>query len=148
MREKQYKKPLINVYVDQSYSWDEADVQNANYILSVLADYVRKDLIEIKVQYFAVKLHPTPREENGKELWSENSTSAKEVMKDILKSRPDNVIIFTDSDTSNESLDKAVVPGGVWFIWRWGRKSNALLNSLAGKRATKEFDLGEERSRY
>ena len=132
-KEQQKNVPTINVYFDQSGSWGASDIELGNDIISVLADYQRKKQIKINVYYFANDVTTYPPGGGG--------TDARPVMNHILSTQPDNVIIMTDSDTSSQTLPKATVPGGVWFIWKHGLRSDALANSLAGNKLTKEFNL-------
>ena len=133
-KEENRNIPTINVYFDQSSSWGSNDIKNGNQIISVLADYQRKKQIKVNVFYFANTVTTTPPGGGG--------TNAKPVMEHIIETKPDNVIIMTDDDTTKQNLPKVVVPGAVWFIWKNGLKSEALLKNLSGVKLTKSFNLG------
>ena len=134
MKRKDDRKPSINVYYDQSGSWGPEDIELGNQAISVLKKYVDKDQITVDIYYFANRVGTTPNGIGG-------GTYAAPVMDHIKETNPDNVIIMTDWDTTDEKLPKVTVPGGVWFLWKNGQKSEALRNSLHGRKSTQEFNI-------
>lgn len=135
-RKAQGKIPLINVYFDQSGSWGEGDIQVGEQAIATLGKYVKQGDIDINLYYFSNNVHG-----NAAAARREGGTYLQPVLDHIQQTKPDNVIIMTDSDgdwTTYES--NVVVPGAVWFLWRGG-VSKKLKEHLRGKQLTKSFEL-------
>ena len=135
-RQTQGKIPLINVYFDQSGSWGPADIQVGEQAIATLGKYVKQGDIDVNLYYFSNNVHG-----NAADARSEGGTDLQPVLSHIQQTKPDNVIIMTDSDgewTRYES--NVVVPGAVWFLWRGG-SSQKLKQHLKGKQLTKSFEL-------
>lgn len=121
--------PLINVYHDVSGSFsDPAKTEQAIRAISTLKQYQDKGLIKIKVYYFATRVSDS-RENAGR------GTEIDEVLQHIHQTKPDNVIVLTDSDASKASIPTKV-DGGVWQIY-YGSKGQALIDNLKGKKYNK-----------
>lgn len=137
---KTYEKtgiPVINVYYDQSASWNETDVEVGNKAIGSLNKYVKQKKLKINIYYFAVHVADT----NDRSVIG-GGTRMRPVIDHILETRPDNVIIMTDSDTTSEQgLPPCKVKGGVWLLWKKGERSEALANCIRGRKLTKEFNI-------
>ena len=98
-------------------------------------------MITVDIYYFATRVSDTLNHDIIR-----YGTEAQPVMEHIQQTKPDNVIIMTDSDTSNDSVPKVTVPGGVWFLWKNGEYSKAFRDNLKGKKSTKEFNIRQKDS--
>lgn len=126
--------PIINVYWDVSGSFqDPSKTQGAKNAIGTLNQYVRSGDIEIHVYYFADRVSSTPTGAGG-------GTSAIPVVEHIQETKPDNVIIITDGDTSNQRIPSVTVPGAVWLLF-YDSRSDALINNVRGKKENKFFDI-------
>lgn len=126
--------PIINVYWDVSGSFqDPAKTQAARNAIATLNTYVRAGDIEIHSYYFADEVSDNINSAGG-------GTNAHPVVEHIKQTKPDNVIIITDADTSGQHLPSVTVPGAVWMLF-YGGRSNALMDSVRGKRENKYFDI-------
>lgn len=135
-RMTQGKIPLINVYFDQSGSWGPDDIKIGEQAISTLNKYVRQGDIQIKLFYFANDVTGT---RGDRSIGS--GTNLDPVIKHINATKPDNVIIMTDSDGDWTTYSSsAKVPGAVWFLWR-NAYSRELQKHLSGKEMTKSFML-------
>ena len=101
--------PLINVYFDRSGSWDANKTEEGKKAIATLHDYERQGKIKIKWYYFANEVSSEDPGGGG--------TYGQPILNHIEATRPDNVIIITDSDISDCKTD-TVVPGGVWLLFK------------------------------
>jgi hypothetical protein len=130
------KIPLINVYFDQSGSWGANDIAVGEQAIATLNKYVKQGDIDIKLYYFSNNVHG-----DAAAARNEGGTDLDPVIKHINATKPDNVIIMTDSDGDWTTYSgSATVPGAVWFLWR-NSVSKALQDHLQGKQLTKSFKL-------
>lgn len=126
--------PLINVYFDRSGSWDSNKTVKGAQAIATLNKYVNRGEIKINLYYFSNNIHS-----NEQDALSEGGTKGQPILNHIQATKPDNVIILTDSDISDCRTD-VTVPGAVWMLFYDGRSEN-LINHLHGKRLTKYFDI-------
>lgn len=139
-RGKQYtrntKIPKINVYFDRSGSWGPQDTKIGMEAIGILNNYVNRGEITIDIYYFADHVTSTPV--------TGGTGAGAELVDHIISTKPDNVIIMTDSDmdytgwTEILSAPKIKVPGAVWFLFR-GSASKALPEWIQGRKQTKSF---------
>lgn len=129
------KIPLINVYFDQSGSWGPEDITVGEQAIATLNKYVKQGDIQIKLYYFDTKV-------SGNRADMVNvGTDLDPVITHINATKPDNVIVMTDSDGDyTKYSSSATVPGAVWFLWRNG-VSNELKGHLSGKQLTQSFKI-------
>ena len=133
-RLSQNKVPLINVYFDRSGSWDANKTESGKQTLSTLNQYVRNGKLKIDLYYFSNNVHSIEQE-----AIREGGTNGQPILDHIQQTKPDNVIILTDSDIGDCTSD-IVVPGAVWMLFYGGRSQN-LIDHLKGKKMTKYFDI-------
>lgn len=126
--------PIINVYWDVSGSFmDPAKTAGARNAIATLNQYVRNGDIEIHTYYFADHVADTQSKAGG-------GTNGEPVCQHIQQTKPDNVIIITDGDTSNQRLSGANVPGAVWMLF-YDDRSEAMMQRIRGKKENKYFDI-------
>lgn len=124
--------PIINVYWDVSGSFDNpAKTAAARNAIGTLNTYVRSGDIEIHTFYFADHVSDT---QSGAGM----GTNGEPVVQHIIDTKPDNVIIITDGDTSDQRLPSVQVPGAVWMLF-YDNESDALKTHVRGKRENKAF---------
>lgn len=131
--------PIINVYFDQSGSWSQRDVEVGMQAISTLKKYENNGQIKIFIYYFANRV-------SSSNIGIGTGTSAgAEIMQHIKDTKPNNIIVMTDSDIDyydNVTAENAVtVPGAVWFLWKNGEKCVSLAKYLRGKKLNKEFNI-------
>lgn len=127
--------PKINVYFDQSGSWDEEDIQLGIKAINILKQYIQQGKIKVNLYYFSDTVCSTAREAR-----SQGGTEGQPILNHIIATRPDNVIILTDHDI-DDCKTNVTVPGAVWFLWRDGLRSDNLIDHLHGEKKTEMFDL-------
>jgi len=89
------RKPLINMYVDQSPSWDDSDIEMGAKVISSIMSYKNNGNIDLNIYYFSnIKVPST----SVKEARSGNGTTGTPIVNHINKTKPQNVIIMTDGD--------------------------------------------------
>ena len=144
MKKKNDKIPMINVYYDQSGSWGPSWVEMGNAAIATLNKYVEKKQLIIDVYYFADRISAT---DNSEEAIGRGTSAGDKIVAHINETRPDNVVIMTDSDIDHyvdyrdQILGSATVPGGVWYLWKNGEKSRHLFSAVKGRKLTKEFNV-------
>ena len=134
------KIPKINVYFDQSSSWDSEKIAVGRQAIATLNKYVQRKEVEIKVFYFSDEIFSDPKDPR-----SQHATSAgPDIIEHIQDTRADNVIIMTDGDFDYQGewkrVDPISVPGGVWFLFKGG-ESTTIQKYLKGKKLTKSFKI-------
>lgn len=121
--------PVINVYWDTSGSFnDPKKTAGARAAIDTLDGYVKKGLIQINVYYHSSEVYTTP---HG------GGNDGNAVMEHIKATKPTNVIIITDGDLSDTSI-QAQVPGAVWMLF-YDSTSSGLIRNLKGKKQSKYY---------
>ena len=130
----QRKVPLVQVYYDRSGSWDgDAKKENIGQRgIESLNKYVREGLLKVEKYYFDTKVSTSPDNMGG-------GTNGTPILENIKATRPDNVIIITDSDIG-DCRETITVPGAVWFLFVNGVSEN-LKEHLKGKKLNKSFEI-------
>lgn len=131
--------PRLFVYYDQSGSWNNKDIEVGDKAIGTLNVFVKKKQLVIEVYYFSDNVHTT-----SSAARNEGGTGAGEkVLEHIMSAKPDNVIIMTDSDFDWYSFKNlhAMVPGGVFLLFRRGEVSKWLVNNIHGKKLTKIYSF-------
>lgn len=126
--------PLINVYFDRSGSWDTAKTEKGAQAIATLNKYVNRGELKINLYYFSNNVHSSEQA-----ALSEGGTEGQPILDHIEATKPDNVIILTDSDI-DDCVSNITVPGGVWMLFYDGRSEN-LIDHLHGRKLTKYFDI-------
>lgn len=121
--------PRINVYIDMSGSFGTDDIRATESVTAQLVKWEKQKLIAINVFYFGGRNQPIVQDPD---LVHDRGTSGQAIQQHILKTKPQNVLICTDSDISD--LQKVVtVKGGVWMMFRNGQVSKNLENCIKGR---------------
>lgn len=129
----QRKVPLVQVYYDRSGSWNNETKQNIGKRgIDSLNKYVREGLLKVEKYYFDTKVSTSPENMDG-------GTDGTPILENIKATRPDNVIVITDSDIK-DCRETVTVPGAVWFLFVNGVSDN-LKDHLKGKKLNKSFEI-------
>ena len=126
------KVPIINVYFDRSGSWDDSKIAVGMQAIGTLNNYVRKGEIKINLYYFANRVGSDPDTVGG-------GTEGTPIMEHIERTKPDNVIIMTDSDI-DDIESPVTVPGAVWLLFKGGISKN-LIENIHGQTETKVYEI-------
>lgn len=126
--------PLVQIYYDRSGSWDgnAKKEEIGKRGIDSLNKYVKEGLLKVEKYYFDTRVSKSPDDMGG-------GTYGTPILENIKETKPDNVIIITDSDISDCTED-ITVPGAVWFLFVDG-VSNNLKEHLHGRRLTKSFEI-------
>lgn len=134
------KIPKINVYFDQSGSWDEKDIAVGLEAIGVLKNYEDRKEIKVDLYYFANHVSGN----NSKAEIGGGTGAGAEIIEHIRATNPDNIIMMTDGDMDYGGWEeilhapKVIVPGAVWFLFR-NESSRALKEWIRGARQTYAF---------
>lgn len=135
--------PTVNIYFDQSGSWDESDILQGNTALSGCAQWVKEGKLKVNVLYFSDTVHTVPRRNpDGSLNWGEGGTNAWSlILDDIQNSKAKNVVIMTDGDMDGDARysGKLIVQGYVWWIWKNGETAPECAKHLIGQRGGAQF---------
>lgn len=132
MRTSNGKIPVINVYFDRSGSWDSAKTKVGQDAIGTLNNYVRNGQIKINLYYFNTSIHS---EDPG----GRGGTWGTPIIDHIKQTKPDNVIIMTDSDITDIN-ENVTVPGAVWLLFKGGQSQN-LIDHIHGQKQTNIYNL-------
>lgn len=123
--------PSINVYHDVSGSfYDEAKTAAAMQAIATLNKYVRQGELKIDVYYFADNVSNNRNNAGG-------GTRGTPILEHIKATKPQNVIVITDSDIT-DCTETVTVPGAVWLLF-YDAKSGNLIDSLKGAKETRYY---------
>ena len=131
------KVPLINVYFDRSGSFSNypdktRDAENA---IATLNKYMKQGKLLINLYYASTDVFQDRKE--AEKLGG--GMDSDPVIEHIKATKPDNVIILTDSD-SNYGYQTAEVPGAVWFLF-YESDAPDFVKRLRGRKLTRAFVL-------
>lgn len=117
--------PVIQVYLDNSGSVGQYQ-QDILAALKTLDDFERQKLIKKEVWYFADNISKTRSGTRG------CTEAFPVILKNIAETKPDNVLILTDSDfdrqTNWNECVKILLSGCMW--WVWPSKNNRCVNAM------------------
>lgn len=126
--------PLINIYFDQSGSWDASKIAVGEQAMGLIYKYKNEGKLQAKVYYFS---NSVVNDVNDPSLGG--GTAGQPIMNHINQTHPNNVIIMTDSDIG-DIRSNVTVPGAVWLLFKGGRSQN-LIDHLHGKKETVVLDI-------
>ena len=135
------KIPTVDVYIDQSGSWDEQDVENGKKAISVISDFEAKKQVAVNLYYFSNNVYPDPesaRAEGGTSAWNG-------ILDNIQQTGAQNVVLITDTDMNGQaerSGRTVAVKGHVWFIWKTADDQSPIIpKCLLGKTGSSQYAL-------
>ena len=125
--------PVINVYWDVSGSFSPPQkTEGARRAIATLNQYVRNGDIAIKVYYHANTVSDKKDEAGG-------GNDADELVRHIIATKPDNIIVISDDNIDHPSLS-ATVPGAAWYLF-YDSDAPGFVDKVRGKRETRSFLL-------
>ena len=123
--------PTINVYHDVSGSFsDERKTAAAMQAIATLNKYVKQGEVKINLYYFADRVSSSKNAAGG-------GTMGTPILEHVKSTKPQNVIVITDSDIS-DCTETVTVPGAVWLLF-YDAKSENLIDSLKGAKETRYY---------
>jgi hypothetical protein len=130
--------PSIEVYFDQSGSWEADDIKIGIQAISVINDFAEKGEIKLDIYYFSNNVFSdaaSARAQGGTSAWIE-------ILSNLKAHKAKNAIIVTDSDMDDQARKgpSLWLDGCVWYLWR-NTRSNAMPEKLRGRRGTLQFKL-------
>lgn len=137
--------PLINVYFDQSGSWDVNKIETGKQAVATLYKYQTRGEIKVNLYYFDTKVKSEPVGLGG-------GTKGRPVIEHISQTKPNNVIILTDGDITDIG-ESITVPGAVWILFYpevYGPDAGTVVGSpnlvqhLKGRQLTRVFAIGNK----
>lgn len=132
--------PSLVVYLDQSGSWDEQDIERARIYLSGLRTLEKQKLIKVSLLYFADTV-----ESDAKIARSQRGTMGfPKILDDIRTRKPTNVMILSDGDLRYTDFSKCSpvkIDGYVIWCWRDGERSYSVRSYLQGKLGKSEYEI-------
>lgn len=132
------KKPSIRVYLDCSSSFRKEDIEKEENFMQSIARFEKDgDIEKTVIKYFADDLwddYQTARDQGGTNAWDE-------IIEDIKKYKPSNVVIVTDYDMYSQGgqYGTAEIDGIAWFIWK-KYAAQSLINDIKCKK-TIQYNL-------
>ena len=118
--------PSINVYFDRSASWGPEESNFGYQVVESIMYLQKKGLLKIRLYYFNTQIMDS---DPG---YGSGGTRGTPILEHITQTKPDNVLIMTDSDIT-DCRQTAVVPGAVWLLFK-GSISENLREHIKGKR--------------
>lgn len=108
--------PSIDLYIDQSGSFDDRDIKRAKAAISSIVEFKRRGEIKLNIYYFADHVYSWPeaaRAEDGTMAWDY-------IIDNIIANDTKNVIIVSDSDLNYADTPPLKVDGIVCYLWKDG----------------------------
>lgn len=130
------KIPRINFYYDRSPSCRNEYSESIEAAgISVLSELINKNKLAVSQYKFASNV-----EDISTKKFNPLGTLGQPILKHIEDTKPDNVVIITDSDIT-DCVSKVIVPGGVWLLFIDGNQSLNLIEHIKGKKITEVYNL-------
>lgn len=129
--------PSIDIFIDQSGSWTEADLKIGATAVAAVREFELRGEIKLNLWFFSNHVHETPdaaRAEGGTDAWLE-------ILQTLKGNGTKNAVIITDSDMGWDArrLPGLVLDGAVWYIWKRGKNAQSLPEKLWGRRGTFQY---------
>lgn len=139
------QRPVIQIYLDSSISFDKDDVIRTHSIVNKIKDLEDLGKIKIELYYFATTIYSdfdSARRDGLTQAWDD-------ILDNIKGHRAQNVVIITDSDMEEQAANCGFVkvPGYVWYLWKVTGCAS-LPAHLQGMQGTEEYGLWMNNIRY
>ena len=108
--------PSIDLYIDQSGSFDNSDIKRAKAAISNIVEFERRGEVKLRIYYFADHVYSWPeaaRAGDGTMAWDY-------IIDNIIANGTKNVIIVSDSDLNYADTPPLKVDGIVCYLWKDG----------------------------
>ena len=129
--------PSVDLYIDQSASFDDRDVKRAKAAISNIAEFERRGEIKLNIYYFADHVYSWPeaaRAEGGTLAWDD-------IIDNIIANNTKNVIIVSDRDLDYADTTPLKVDGIVCFLWKYGEFATEPVKRLQGRQGTYQYSF-------
>lgn len=127
--------PSIDLYIDQSASFDDKDIRRAKAAISDIVEFERRGEIKLNIYYFANHVYSWPgpaRDEGGTMAWDY-------IVQNIMANDTKNVIIVSDSDLFYADTAPLKVDGIVCYLWKNGEFATEPVKCLQGRQGTYQY---------
>jgi hypothetical protein len=142
------EKPSVDVYIDQSGSWQDSDVRIALNAVAELLKFEDEELLDLNIFYFSEFLSTDrayARAHGRYECWDL-------IIEQICaKPKTKNVVMITDHDIGInwhapgchgcKVGPSVTVDGCVWFLWKNGSREPMAPAKLRGKQGTFQYQF-------
>jgi hypothetical protein len=132
-------KPIIDVFFDQSGSWDKKDVKVGRKAIKSVKTFEDQGDIVLNLRFFDDVV--TADEEDPR--LGEGGTGAwPYILQEIKANGAKNVVIMTDRDMDGHARwlgQTCKVEGCVWWIWKNGESAPNCKKHLIGEKGNYEF---------
>ena len=129
--------PSVDLYIDQSASFDDRDVKRAKAAISNIAEFERRGEIKLNIYYFADHVYSWPeaaRAEGGTLAWDD-------IIDNIIANNTKNVIIVSDRDLYYADTTPLKVDGIVCYLWKDGEFATEPVKRLQGRQGTYQYSF-------
>lgn len=138
--------PSINVYFDQSGSWDEGDIEKGKRAISVINEFHENKEIKLNIYYMSAggifTTASAARRFGGAEGWAA-------ALKHIKDTKVKNAIILSDEDLDHYEWSnrptgnngRTIIDGCVWWLWKDAKVSKKALRELIGRRGNFQYQF-------
>jgi hypothetical protein len=132
-------KPIIEVFFDQSGSWDKRDVLVGRKAIKSIKTFEDMGEIVLKLRFFD---DIVTADEDDPRLGQGGTNAWPEILQEIKASNVKNVVIMTDHDMDWDAVrynQTCRVEGCVWWIWKNGVSAPNCVKHLIGEKGNYEF---------
>lgn len=129
--------PSIDLYIDQSGSFDDRDIKRAKAAISSIVEFEKRGEIKLNIYYFANHVYSWPeaaRAEGGTRAWDY-------IVQNIMANDTKNVIIVSDRDLYYANTPPLKVDGIVCYLWKNGEFANEPVKCLQGRQGTYQYSF-------
>jgi hypothetical protein len=132
-------KPIIEVFFDQSGSWDKRDVQVGRKAIKSIKTFEDMGEIVLMLRFFD---DIVTADEDDPRLGRGSTDAWPEILQEIKASGAKNVVIMTDHDMNWDAVrckQTCRVEGCVWWIWKNGVAAPDCTKYLIGEKGNYQF---------
>lgn len=134
-------KPIIDVYFDQSGSWDKRDVKVGQKAVASIKTFEDQGDIVLNIFYFD---DVVTADGNDSRLGQGGTNAWPEILQNIKATEAKNVVIMTDHDMNWDSQrygQVCRVDGCVWWIWRNNISAPDCTKHIIGNQGNYQFSF-------
>ena len=132
-------KPIIEVFFDQSGSWDKRDVLVGRKAIKSIKTFEDMGEIVLTLRFFD---DVVTADEDDPRLGRGGTNAWPDILQEIKTSGAKNVVIMTDHDMDWDAVrynQTCRVEGCVWWIWKNGVSAPNCVKHLIGEKGNYQF---------
>lgn len=132
-------KPIIEVFFDQSGSWDKRDVLVGRKAIKSIKTFEDMGEIVLTLRFFD---DVVTADEDDPRLGRGGTNAWPDILQEIKASGAKNVVIMTDHDMDWDAVrynQTCRVEGCVWWIWKNGVSAPNCVKHLIGEKGNYQF---------